>query len=363
MPWDIFYGCAGSCNISSFIANSDFEGILPSKLFPKNTRINNLVINDVFKNTLVVPNYVNDIVIEYEWENTTFFVKAPAYVFIPENFTNATYLINGFTFKMLLPNSESLNTAPKNFNNYTIENNGSIELYFVMQDNSINFANLESIKNFLPIDNITYYYAPDNPWVPKEISLHHIDDSITENNILIQNGIDTSFNARKDYRIHYYMYLNKELLETDNPEYPWITTEIEKLIDDTYQTVTTFKGFSRTDTDTGLPLANNTKLLYESVFNNDIISFAYGPIITNSLNLGSIQPISGSSPFININEIWSNFSHNIILPRNEINGATCYENVFNASTYIKELSLSNIYRNSQQSLDNYINSNKFIIAN
>lgn len=377
LPWDIFYGCTLGCNINNFISNSDFEGILPSNMFPQNSRISNLFINNVFKNTLVVPNYVNEVVIEYKYalstQSISYYTACHAYVFVPKNFTNTTYLINAFNFKMLLPNSESLDTNfsdPSLFDNsnYTVKNNDQIELYFVLRKDSVNFSNLSSIKNFLPIDEVITEINEDT-MESKTISLHHIDLSIDTNRVISQSGVDVGFNAKTDYGIHYYMYFNDDpyngaelLKHIDDASYPWIEKIIQ--IDEQHsETIYLTLNRNNSDSDTGLPLAANTKLLYSTIFNEDIMSFAYGPIISTSLNIGSIQPINGAEPFISISEPWSDFSHNIVLPLNERNGSACYENVFRTSSYRKTLDLSNIFNEHEQSLINYDNSNEYISAN
>jgi len=354
LPWDIFYGCTSNCNIDGFIANSEFEGILPTNLFPKNTKLYNLSFSNTFKDVLVIPNFVNDIIIEYvnkSLANTVCYVKCPGYVFIPEYFTNSTDLTCSFNFKMLLPNSESLDRVnsdkihniPNNGINKTIDNVDSIELYFVLQDNSVSFGNLTSIKDFLPYDNVITLYDELNQ-TTIEKSLHTLDTSIRANQ-------DNIFNARTDYGIHYYMYLNKELLSTSDSSYPWVEVIIK---DSTDNDVTIYEAFNKDETDTGLPIVNNTKLLYDSIFNDDIISFTYGNIITRGFNLYNVQPISGSSPFINISAIWSDFGKNIILPLNERGAGVYYDNVFNlGSNLVKHISIDNIDRKQQTSLDNY----------
>lgn len=359
LPWDIFYACTSNCDISGFISNSEFEGILPEKLFPVNSRISTLIINNVFNNVLVIPNYFNDIVISgalvKNYPGEKLFTQCPAYVFVPKWFTKTSYLTNGFNFKLLLPNSGALIYNPNTDENSIIQNNNSVELYFLLQADSINIADMISLKDFLPYDTTTQYYD-ELDMANKYLSLHHLDNKLPEN-----EGKD--FNVKNNYDIHYYLYLDTNtneyfnILSNDNEDV-W---QVTKTNDGEGNEITTWMSLDVNDTDTGLPLSGNMSLLYKSIFNVDIIVYGSGYLLNKGCNLGLLAPTGDAEYLSKIdtphseNNVYVDISPNIKFPLNERAGSGYYEKVLyvptNASSFTLEI--TNITNTSQTSFNNY----------
>ena len=133
LPFDIFYGCIGNCNIQYCFANAQFEGIMPDKLF-KGTEINNnegAYFSNAFLNLLVIPNKIGDYT--YEVLDDSGQPKAsqtiPTYVFIPSEFTKINNLKEAFNFKILLPNSINSNTETSIKEAYSLFNYDSFGEY------------------------------------------------------------------------------------------------------------------------------------------------------------------------------------------------------------------------------------------
>ena len=353
LPWDIFYACANGCLINKFIANSNFEGILPSLLFPAENGLNKLRPENTFENTLVIPNYVGSYLIKSKLINTEksedYIMPVKTYVFIPENFTATEYLSNGFNFKMLLPNSAAQNyQLPFNDQNNTIilPNNdnddvNNVEQYFILQNESVNISVLQTIQNFLPNDYATSYYDEGNS-VSVTISLH---TNIA--NILKPTEIH-DYRPREDYGIHYSIYLSAA-----NKGRPIdANTENWNKVEDYWKTIVISDKLLNKK-DYGLPLSGNTKLLYNQIFNRSIISFCYGAIISE-YNLGNLNNIPTADYIMELSDWWADFCYNIILPLNNINETKYYEKIVNPVTYEWHLNTRNIIDGEQKSLEFYI---------
>ena len=133
LPFDIFYGCVGNCNIQYCFANAQFEGIMPDKLF-KGTEINNndgAYFANTFLNLLVIPNKIGDYT--YEVLDSSGQPKTPqsipTYLFIPSEFTKINNLMEAFNFKILLPNSINSNTETSIKEAYSLFNYDSFGEY------------------------------------------------------------------------------------------------------------------------------------------------------------------------------------------------------------------------------------------
>ena len=380
LPWDIFYGCKSYANIENFISNSDFEGILPAKLFRGYAK--ELIINNTFANVLVIPNYVNKYLIktringmtnsdiDINTERNSYFMLVPGYVFIPNNFTSSTGLSNAFTFKLLLPNSgytsdfvevdENIDGTNSNTYHTSVKIQNGVdpnicEVYFIFQgdsdNSSIKIGNINYMENMLPVNNI-YSYMDDNDNLVQR-ALHIIDMTIIHNINLANNGNDIGFSPRKDYDIRLYMYLNKELLSevtcdgTDN----WVWPRLMSATEEGDKFIGLYNCISPTQT--GLPLGGNTKLFKQQLFNNSILSFLYGALVNDKFNLTSLGiPDEKSKYIMQLNSEWDDFSHNIILPIN-YNGGQYYERALNISgQYQKHIHIGNT-NNSEDSLLSY----------
>lgn len=340
LPWDIFYGCKSNANIEGFISNSDFEGILPTLLFPG--RLSKKAFKNVFYNTLVIPNYIGKYLIRtkssYKNNNSLRYALCNTYAFVPSNFTSIEVLNEAFNFKVLLPNSEHKDSDN---NGYLETENNELELYFIFNKDSFDKQSLSLMTNSLPIvlsQNI------EN----KARIIYNIDTSNIYNDASVFS--DKIFNSRYDYGIHYYMSLYDTEEGTDpNGENEDINGN--KYVIDNNKTGLTFNSNG---------LLNSMKY---TMFNGDMMALIYGSILNNSINLMSIQRSGNNSSlctFSGYSNSGINLSYNIILP---LNGSTnnWYEYAFATPRNNISISKKNIYNKNSESLKNYINinTNKF----
>ena len=267
LPFDIFWGCGNNANVKKCFANSDFEGILPSRLLEKNK---DSVLNNTFNNLLVIPNritnsygqdyiylenflldmntiptisanlmdgvlnylrtndaeqtYINNfdnlgdpLLIkdlrntEYEKVNYIIYQRHKTYVFVPRGFTSQVSLDNAFTFKVILPKSVANVDKDLTENLY----NSLYEHYFVFTDNSIPEKSIISIKSALPgASQLVSNGQNDNDY-----ELYYIDPTLGINDG--KDNVPSILNSRKYHNIHYSLMLrepddnNQNFTETD----------------------------------------------------------------------------------------------------------------------------------------------------
>ena len=363
LPFDVFYGCTAQCNIEGCFANSQFEGIMPDRIF-KNTAINNYdnaSFKYTFKNLLVIPNKVYNkntsfnidtnkdkfkfnILDEngstlglYDNINNTF-VKLSTidytdpdinninlymtgkymyvYSFIPSEFTNIVDLNNAFNFKILLPNSPDINNEDSDQEAYSIFMYDSIGTY-----NEENFSNriglITNLISALPGSNIT---------------LHNVIEEI--------NGTFTTFDPTKYYNILYFIMLPdtsqlvKKITNTD-------TYEISNYNQETY--------FGLDRIHLGFEYINSIKLKTtfmknaSSLFNSNLSMFLYGAYIN----------VSSDNNFIN-------FNCNMLDAENDV---TTYTSIIslNSAIYYYYYDPNIIYNNYETLIIGSINLSKFAL--
>ena len=207
VPFDIFYGFNRNVLLTGCFANSQFAGILPSKLFALPEYSNG--IKDIFSNVLIIPNkyktnlsfnnkgykitstakstdYVNNPNLIDDYNNTnkmfkTLFTNVPTYIFVPEGFTNDMTNLNGaFNFKILLPQSKQTNTED------------NVEYYFIFANNSFKTDKVTSLINALPGSTFNY------------------DKTRSENALIFNKNNDgeiVEINIRDRYEFHYGLML------------------------------------------------------------------------------------------------------------------------------------------------------------
>jgi len=147
LPFDIFYGCQPNCDIDGCFADAEFEGIMPDKIISEasfNER-NEQTMIDTFKNLLVIPNKTSDHIYEIIKDGKTdnkVKKKLKTYSFIPSEFTKMKNLKGAFNFKILLPETSSVN----DINDEPIQ-----EAYSIFMYNSIlNLSKNTSLYQSMP---------------------------------------------------------------------------------------------------------------------------------------------------------------------------------------------------------------------
>lgn len=266
LPFDIFWGCGSSANVKKCFANSDFEGILPSRLLEKNKLS---VLNDTFNNLLVIPNRITNIygedyiylenyllnmntsptissnlingVLSYLKTNLSdgyinkfddteklfyliedkrnipesdpnykinyiMYQRHKTYVFVPRKFTTQAQINNSFTFKVILPKSVANTPSDNTDNPY----NSLYEHYFVFTDTSIPESSIIEIDSSLPgaVQRVT---SGENN---TDYELYYINPTLSIN--AGNSNVPRLLDSRKYHNIHYSLMLREPSIDNQH---------------------------------------------------------------------------------------------------------------------------------------------------
>ena len=233
VPFDIFFGCTAGVNITYCFSNSDFEGILPSRLLDNNKLT---PLNYTFNNLLVIPNHIyneynkdfiyletrlldglteleNNAIKKYlkidnAWSVNSdhdWYQRHNTYLFVPRYFTECNSLNNAFNFKVILPKS----IANGDGNNH----NEFYEFYFIFTDKSINNISLINFEKSLPgVNQYVYDGLIENNQI---YELQYIDKNSIDNRSLSIDDFPTEFDSRAFSNIHYSLMLNEPSLSNN----------------------------------------------------------------------------------------------------------------------------------------------------
>lgn len=344
LPFDIFYACNSSCIINNCFENSDFEGIMPDRIF-KGTPINeneysNAKFENTFRNLLIIPNKVYNqrtkdltnsnkykfnfnildkkgrtLGLYKEETNNSYFISRGepyildpdptidrfgkymfTYTFVPSEFTKILNLNYAFNFKILLPNSPKLNSDSSIQEAYAIFNYDSIGEY---NDNVFtnNIGLIKAFRNSLP---------------GKDNKLNYI---ININDLNNSNGDDCSFNPTKYYNVLYFMMLpDTTKIKYKKNGNEWLEEEIF--------------GLNRNHLGFTYQYSNSLKMAFENngevIFNSNLVNVLYGYYLN-----------------INENDNFINFSFQTLDPSTDISSYSSIISISGDMIYSSDINANN----------------------